>query len=176
MSQVFRSYQHLWEIIEDLVKILTPFENVTLQVSKEEASLSECIPYAHTLVSNITNIDTFGVRFPTFPIWLPVWPSQLTVYGNKNASFIQLCYFKYFCLDLHYIFVASIHRESSPPYWRGATGYWTGNVYSHVKRWNKQPANQQPNPDITNFYLVKSKVCIWQRIVTNRLNSIGVAN
>ena len=115
------------------MKVLTPFEDVTLQVSKEEASLSECIPYAHTLVSNITNIDTVGVLFPTFPIWLRVWPSQLTVYGNKNASFIQLCYFKYFYLNLHYIFVASIHRESSPPYWRGATCYWTGNVYSQVK-------------------------------------------
>ncbi|CAB3980179.1 zinc finger BED domain-containing 4 [Paramuricea clavata] len=47
---------NFWKIVEGLVKVLTPFEDVTLQVSKEEASLSECIPYAHTLLRSIENL------------------------------------------------------------------------------------------------------------------------
>ena len=38
------------------MKVLTPFEDATLQVSKEEANLSECIPYAQTLAS---------IKYPT---------------------------------------------------------------------------------------------------------------
>ena len=43
---------NFWKILDGLVRVLTPFEDTTLQVSKEESSLGECIPYAHTLVSN----------------------------------------------------------------------------------------------------------------------------
>jgi hypothetical protein len=40
---------NFWKILDGLIRVLTPFE---LQVSKKESSLGECIPYAHTLVSN----------------------------------------------------------------------------------------------------------------------------
>ena len=43
---------NFWNILDGLVKVLTPFEDATLQVSKEDSSLGECIPYAQTLVSN----------------------------------------------------------------------------------------------------------------------------
>ena len=43
------NHANFWKILDGLVRVLTPFE---LQVSKEESSLGECIPYAHTLVSN----------------------------------------------------------------------------------------------------------------------------
>jgi hypothetical protein len=49
---------NFWNILEGLVKVLTPFEDATLQVSKDEATLSECTPYAHTLVSNIIKTNT----------------------------------------------------------------------------------------------------------------------
>ena len=43
---------NFWNILDGLVRVLTPFEDATLQVSKEDSSLGECIPYAQTLVSN----------------------------------------------------------------------------------------------------------------------------
>ena len=49
---------NFWNILEGLVKVLTPFEDATLQVSKDEGTLSECIPYAHALVSNIIKTNT----------------------------------------------------------------------------------------------------------------------
>ena len=50
------SRNNFWSILEGLVKVLTPFEDATLQVSKEEANLSECIPYAQTMAS---------IKYPT---------------------------------------------------------------------------------------------------------------
>ena len=43
---------NFWNILDGLVRVLTPFEDATLQVSKEDSSLGECIPYAQTLASN----------------------------------------------------------------------------------------------------------------------------
>lgn len=43
---------NFWNILDGIERVLTPFEDATLQVSKEESSLGECIPYAQTLVSN----------------------------------------------------------------------------------------------------------------------------
>ncbi|CAB3990053.1 ---NA--- [Paramuricea clavata] len=47
---------NFWNILEGLVKVLTPFEDATIQVSKDEATLSECIPYAHTLLRSLENL------------------------------------------------------------------------------------------------------------------------
>ena len=52
------------------MRVLTPFEDATLQVStEEESSLCESIPYAHTLVSDSNhNVTTppLAIRFPPF--------------------------------------------------------------------------------------------------------------
>lgn len=37
---------NFWNILDGLERVLTPFEDATLQVSKEESSLGECISYA----------------------------------------------------------------------------------------------------------------------------------
>ena len=51
------SRNNFWSILDGLIRVLSPFEDATLQVSKEESNLSECIPYAHTLVSYPTQYD-----------------------------------------------------------------------------------------------------------------------